>query len=108
MLQFPALLFLLLTLNAPPSPPAVTYQGTVQAVQTHPAGFDLLTGVGYALRVVHMRTVPATIVDSVGVSIPMTHVKVGDVVTVDCSTSPTGLVADHVAKLAVQGSRGTP
>jgi hypothetical protein len=108
MLHYPALLLLLLTLNPPPTPPAVTYQGTVQAIQTHPAGIDLLTGVGFALRVVHMRTVPTTTADSAGITIPMTHVKAGDVVRVDCSTSPTGLVADHVAKLGLQGSRGTP
>ena len=111
MTQFLALLVLLLTLGQPipPAPQAAqTYQGTVHAIRAHPAELDLVTGMGFALRLVHMRTVPATSVDSAGTTIPLGHVRAGDAVRVDCSATATGLVADHIAKLEPRGSRGTP
>lgn len=103
-----ALIMLLLLLAQPSVPQAASYEGTVQALKTQPAAVDLVTGVGFALRILRVRTVPATTVDSAGTTIPMSHVQVGDVVRIDCSATATGLVADHIAKLDVRGSRGTP
>src|SRR5437016_14113519 len=37
-----------------------TYHGTIQAVQPKPGSLDLITGVGMALRLVHMRTTSGT------------------------------------------------
>lgn len=110
MSHYPALIVLLLTLTSPPAPPAAqqTYEGTVHAVQAHPAGLELVTGVGFALRMIRVRTVPATVVDSAGAAIPMSHIAPGDIVRIDCSTTVTGLVADHVTKLGARGSRGGP
>src|SRR2546422_719252 len=41
-----------------------TYQGTVHAVK--PSSVDLIIGVGYALRLVHLRTLPSTRIFSEG------------------------------------------
>lgn len=111
MAHYPALLVLLLTLTPPTHPAthaAQTYQGAVHAVQSRPAGLDLITGVGFALRLVRMRTLPATSVDSAGTTIPLGHVKPGDIVRTDCRMTDAGLVADHIEKLGPLGSRGTP
>jgi hypothetical protein len=111
MTHHPALLVLLLTFTQPTHTATRTaqmYQGTVHAIQAHPAGLDLVTGVGFALRLVHMRTLPTTSVDSAGTTIPLGHVKPGDVVRADCRMTETGLVADHIEKLGPQRSRETP
>ena len=111
MSPYPALTFLLLTLAQPTHPTtraAQAYQGTVQAIQTHPAGLDLITGVGFAFRLMHMRTLPATSVDSAGTTIPWGHVRPGDVVSPTCRTTDAGLVADHIEKLGPLGSREAP
>ena len=103
-----ALTMLLLLLAPLPIPRAASYEGTIQAIKTQPAAVDLVTGVGFALRMIRVRTVPATTVDSAGTPIPMSHIQVGDLVRIDCSATATGLVADHIAKLDARGSRGTP
>ncbi len=108
MFNVPALTMLLVLLVARPAPPALSYEGTVHAIKTQPAAVDVVTGVGFALRLIRVRTVPATTVDSAGTTIPMSHIQAGDVVRIDCSATATGLVADHIAKLDARGSRGTP
>jgi hypothetical protein len=57
-LAITAVLLSSLLTQAPSSlqPAAYTYQGTVQAVHPKTASFDLVIGVGHALRVLHMRT----------------------------------------------------
>jgi hypothetical protein len=58
-----------------------TYQGTVHAVKA--GTVDIITGVGEALRMVHMRTQPGTAV-------------FGEVVRADCRMTATGLVVDRI------------
>jgi len=108
MIAYPALTLLLLLLAPRQTPSAVSYEGTVHAIKTQPAAVEVVTGVGFALRLIRVRTVPATTVDSAGTTIPMSHIQAGDVVRIDCSATATGLVADHIAKLDPRGSRGTP
>ena len=70
-----------------------TYRGTVYAVQL--GGLDLLTGVGYALRVVHIRTPETTVVRGGG-SLHVGEIKPGDVIEADCRLTEAGLVAERI------------
>jgi hypothetical protein len=91
-----------------PQPTAYTYQGTVQAVQPKTASFDLVVGVGFALRVVHMRTSPVTEFASDGARLSLTDLKPGDVVRAECRMTTTGLVADRVEKVEPSDSKREP
>ena len=70
-----------------------TYRGTVHAVR--PGALDLVTGVGYALRLVHIRTPETTVVRG-GASLHVSELKPGDVVQADCRLTDTGLVAERI------------
>jgi hypothetical protein len=95
-----------LLVQAPFSPQHApyTYQGTVQAVQPKTQSFDLVIGVGYALRVVHMRTSPATQFASDGARMSLADLKPGDIVRAECRMTATGLVADRVEKVEPSSS----
>lgn len=80
-------------------PTAHTYQGTVQAVHPKTESFDLVIGVGYALRVLHMRTSPETQFADDGARLSLTDLKPGNIVRAECRMTPTGLVADRVEKV---------
>jgi len=71
-----------------------TYQGTVHAVKS--GALDLIIGVGEAVRLVHMRTQPATAVFGEGAAIALGDLQPGDVVRADCRLTATGLVADKI------------
>jgi hypothetical protein len=87
---------------------AYTYQGTVQAVHPKTASFDLVIGVGYALRVVHMRTSVGTQITSSGARMSLADLKPGDIVRAECRMTATGLVADRVEKVEPSGSKQEP
>ena len=70
------------------------YRGTVHTVQ--PGALDLITGVGYALRVVHIRTPATTVVARGSASLHVSELKPGDVVQADCRLTDTGLVAERI------------
>jgi hypothetical protein len=91
-----------------PQPAAYTYQGTVQAVQPKTASFDLVVGVGFALRVVHMRTSPVTQFARGGARMSLADLKPGDVVRAECRMTATGLVADRVEKVEPSASKPEP
>ena len=91
-----------------PQPAAYTYQGTVQAVQPKSASFDLVVGVGYALRVVHMRTLPVTQFAGGGARMSLADLKPGDVVRAECRMTASGLVADRVEKVEPSDSEQEP
>src|SRR5881409_3284235 len=71
-----------------------TYHGTVHAVKS--GTVDLIIGVGEAVRLVHMRTQPATAVFGEGAAIALGDLQPGDVVRADCRLTATGLVADKI------------
>jgi hypothetical protein len=87
---------------------AYTYQGTVQAVHPKTASFDLVIGVGYALRVIHMRTSVGTQITSSGARMSLADLKPGDIVRAECRMTATGLVADRVEKVEPSGSKQEP
>jgi len=102
----PVLLLTLLsqTPPAPPATPPYVYQGTVQAVKPSTATLDLITGVGFALRLIHIRTLPETQITSNQVTVAFSEIKVGDVVRAECRMMDSVLVADRVEKLAAAGA----
>src|SRR5437667_4755862 len=71
-----------------------TYRGTVYKVQA--GALDLVTGVGYALRLVHIRTPETTVVAHGGAALHVSELKPGDVVQADCRLTDTGLVAERI------------
>jgi hypothetical protein len=91
-----------------PQPVAYTYQGTVQAVQPKAASFDLVVGVGFALRVIHMRTSPVTQFTRGEAKMSLADLKPGDVVRAECRMTTTGLVADRVEKVEPSDSKQAP
>jgi hypothetical protein len=85
---------------APAQPASYTYQGTVHAVAPRQSSLEIITGVGFALRLVQVRAVAATRIESAGVTLPLADLKPGDVVRADCRRTPLGLVADRIEKVA--------
>jgi len=71
-----------------------TYRGTVHAV--HAGSVDLVTGVGYALRLVHLRMQPTTHISGEGGPIAPGDVRPGDVMRADCRLTADGIVAERI------------
>jgi len=84
--------------SAPVQPSTYIYQGTVH-VQPRASSLELITGVGFALRLVPMRAVAATRVERAGVAISLADLKPGDVVRADCRRTALGLVADRIVEI---------
>jgi len=89
------------TLLLPAAAPAqrdvpYTYQGTVHAVQLKTRTVDVITGVGYALRIVQMRALPTTLITSEGAAVGLADLAPGDVVRMDCRRTDAGLVVDKI------------
>jgi hypothetical protein len=76
-----------------------TYQGTVQTVQPGDRSLALITGVGLALRLVHIKAAPSARIENAGSAISFNDVKPGDVVRAECRKTEAGLVADRIEKL---------
>jgi len=104
-------LLLLGLLAQQPAPPSATaqpyvYTGSVHAVQPETGSLDLITGVGHALRMIHISTLPGTQTMSGVVAIRFADLAPGDKLRADCRMTPSGLVADRIEKLPAPG--GTP
>ena len=67
---------------------------------------DLITGVGEALRMVHMSVLPATRIETTRGKLTLGDLKPGDVVEAECRVTDKGLVADKIEKLTPEGQRG--
>jgi hypothetical protein len=101
----PVLVLSLLSQN-PSTPPATpyVYQGTVQALQPSTGSLSIITGVGFALRLIHIRTVPETQIISNQVTVAFSAIAVGDIVRAECRMMDTVLVADRIEKLTAVGA----
>lgn len=77
-----------------------TYRGTVHRFDPKTGRLDLITGVGMALRLVHM-TAPPVARATGGRALGPADFKAGDVVRVECHQTPAGLVTDRIEKFAV-------
>jgi hypothetical protein len=104
-----AILFLPLVTHAAAAPrfqtatqPAstYTYRGTIHRVDPKTGTLELITGVGMALRLVHMTTSPTARATS-GRALGPADLKAGDVVRAECHQTPAGLVADRIEKIEV-------
>ena len=71
-----------------------TYRGTVHAV--HAGSVDLVTGVGYALRLVHLRMQPTTHISGDAGPLALRDVRPGDVMRADCRLTADGVVAERI------------
>jgi hypothetical protein len=111
LLAGPALL-LLAAIRPTPAPQPVaaadtTYIGTVRTIRPDQS-VDLLIGVGYALRVIHIGVVPATATMRAGVAIRVSDLAPGDLVRAKCHLTDQGPVADRIEKLGPGGAEPEP
>jgi len=99
-------LLLSLRSQTPSVPPATAYvvQGTVQAVEPSTRSLTIITGVGFALQLTRIRTVPETQITSNQVTVALSDINVGDIVRADCRIMDSVLVADRIEKLTAVGA----
>ena len=81
-----------------------TYVGTVRAVQPTTTSLDLITGIGYAIRTVHVSISAGTKMVSGSTAIALSDIAPGNIVRAECHMTPTGLVADRIERLPPSGS----
>jgi hypothetical protein len=81
-----------------PEHPSV--QGTVHAIQPKSGSLDLVTGVGMALRIVHVRIPLTERIAPAGAQ--LSTLQRGDIVRVQCHYSGNQLVADRIDKVGAR------
>ena len=104
-----AIAVFLVPVNRPPAPSAAigqshTYVGTVRGVQPTTASLDLITGIGYAIRTVHVSISASTKMVSGSTAIDLSGIAPGNIVRAECHMTPSGLVADRIERLSPAGS----
>jgi hypothetical protein len=86
---------------------AYTYDGTVHTVRTAPGTLDLITGVGPALRMVHITVPSSATIESDGRRVSLADLKPGDVIHAECRLTDQGMVAEKIRKPPVEVAQGT-
>jgi len=81
---------------------STSFQGTVHALHPKTGSFEVVTGVGMALRLVRLTAAPTARIASGGAGVPLTALKRGDIVRVRCHWSGKQLVADRIEKVATR------
>ena len=89
---------------APPSPaatpaapsPSATLTATVQSVDAPARALQLVTGVGYALRVVKLSWKEAPTMKAAAAGAGMAQIKPGDLVRVEYAKAPDGNVVKTI------------
>ncbi|TMQ54638.1 MAG: hypothetical protein E6K74_05530 [Candidatus Eisenbacteria bacterium] len=84
----------LVAVAAQQQPAYTSIQGTVHALQPKTGSFDVVTGVGMSLRIVHLVAPPAG-----EAAVPLSALKRGDIVRVQCHWSGKQLIADRIEKV---------
>lgn len=95
------------TSAAPPSPaatpaaagPSVTLTATVQSIDAQARTLQVVTGVGYALRVVKISWKEAPTVKAAAAGTGMAQLKPGDLVRVEYTKAPEGNVVKTIELL---------
>jgi hypothetical protein len=95
------------TSAAPPSPaatpaaagPSVTLTATVQSIDAQARTLQVVTGVGYALRVVKISWKEAPTVKAAAAGTGMAQLKPGDLVRVEYVKAPEGNVVKTIELL---------
>jgi len=91
--------------SAQPAP--YVYNGTVHTVRAAAATLDLITGVGPALRMVHMTVPSSATIESDGRRVTLADLKPGDVIHAECRLTDQGMVAEKIRKPPVEVVQGT-
>jgi len=100
---------------APPSPPAptpaalaasATLTATVRSVDAQARTMEVVTGVGYALRVVKLSWTAAPTVKAAAAGAEMTQIKRGDLVRVEYVRAPGGNVVKTIEVLPRPAPQG--
>ena len=92
---------------APPSPvptpaaplPSATLTGTVQSIDAQARTLQVVTGVGYALRVVKLSWKEAPTMRAAAAGAGMSQLKPGDLVRVEYAKAPEGNVVRTIELL---------
>jgi hypothetical protein len=79
--------------------PTYTYEGTVQELRTEPPTIELITGTGFALRVLQIRVTPRTAITDDAATLSLRDLDAGDVVRAECRRQDQMLVAERVERL---------
>lgn len=79
--------------------PTYTYEGTIQELQTEPATIQLITGTGFALRVLEIRVTPATAITHHAATLSLRDLDAGDVVRAECRRQNQRLFAERIERL---------
>ena len=81
------------TSTSPPVPQIERLTATVNAVDSRAGTIDLLTGVGHALRIVHVHIPRRLEMRDVHGARPMTALSPGSIVYVEYQRTPAGMMA---------------
>ena len=73
-----------------------------QTLQPKRGSLDVVTGVGMSLRVVRVTVPPSVRIGSGGAEVPLSTLKRGDIVKVQCHRSGRQLVADRIQKVVAR------
>ena len=92
--------------DAPQPQAAYTYQGTVHEVEVTDRTLTIITGVGFALRLIEIHVTPATTIVSGDTTLTLARLDRGAVVRAECQRRDGRLVADRIERVAGAGSRG--
>src|SRR5947207_2752829 len=89
-------------------PASYVYQGTVRAVQPKTGSLELITGVGFALRLARIEITPATRIASAGATVALGHLVPGDIVRALCRRVNDRVVADTIEKVSLPAPGRVP
>ncbi len=96
------LAFTLLAAGAPPQTAYTSIQGTVHALQPKTRSLVVLAGVGMSLRLVRITAPPAAGIAGGEAGVPLSALKRGDIVRVQCHGSDKQLIADRIEKVVTR------
>jgi len=91
-----------------PQPTTYVYRGTVRAVEPKAGSLELITGVGFALRVARIQITAATRVASAGATVTLGQLVPGDIVRARCRLVNNRVVADTVEKVSLPAPGRAP
>jgi hypothetical protein len=83
-----------------------TYNGTVHTVRAEAGSLDLITGVGPALRMIHMTVPPSAKLEAAGKRVALSDLKPGEVIHAECRLTAQGMVAEAIRVLPVAQTQG--
>jgi len=96
--------------SSPAQQASYTYQGTVQDVSAEAGELTIITGVGFALRLIEIHVTPATTIVSSDTTLTLDRLNPGALVRAECRREDGTLVADRIERLTrpAGGPDGAP